>query len=116
MPVREKPQGCCAPRAVKPLAKKRKAGLAKVAKALADPTRIEILRLLDHQAGAVCACDVLDHVNLSQPTVSHHLKILKEAGLLRVTRQGLWSFYEVDPAAPEVLGRLTGLVKGSAPS
>ena len=74
-----------------------------IAKALSDPTRIEVLRLLAQQAGPVCACDIVDHFDLSQPTVSHHLKTLKEAGLLRGRRSGLWVFYEIAAGSDELL-------------
>ncbi len=84
--------------------------VALVAKALADPHRIEIMRLLAQQDGPLCACDIVEHFDLSQPTVSHHLRILKEAGLLRGTRNGLCAFYEVDPDGAHVLEGLTGLL------
>jgi ArsR family transcriptional regulator len=96
MATRTKPEGCCARIAAKTLPKRKLERVATVAKALSDPTRIEILRLLAQQAGPVCACDIVDHFDLSQPTVSHHLKILKEAGLLRGSRSGLWAIYELD--------------------
>ena len=110
MAARAKPAGCCAPRAVKPLAKRDLDRLALTAKAIADPNRIEILRLVAQQSGPVCACDIVDHFELSQPTVSHHLKILKQAKLLRGTRSGLWAFYEVDPDGLAALGKLTGIL------
>ena len=68
------------------------------------------MRLLAGQEGAVCACDIVEHVDLSQPTVSHHLKVLKEAGLLRSYRQGLWAFYETEAAGVGLLDCLTGFV------
>ena len=110
MAARVKPAGCCAPRAVKHLPERKLERVAMVAKALADPNRIEILRLLAQQAAPVCACDIVERFDLSQPTVSHHLKILKEAGLLRGTRNGLWAFYEVDPDGARLLEGLTGLL------
>lgn len=75
-------------------------------KALADPTRLEILRVIAAQPGPVCACDIVDRFDLSQPTISHHLKALRDAGLLTSRRRGLWRFYEPDP---EGLDRLAGL-------
>lgn len=116
MAARVKPAGCCAPRAVKPLPKRNLERVALVAKALADPNRIEIMRLLAQQEGPICACDIVEHFDLSQPTVSHHLRILKEAGLLRGTRNGLWAFYEAVPDGVGVLEDLTGfLSKRKAP-
>lgn len=66
--------------------------------ALADPTRLEILREL---AGSsqVCACDLTDCCDVSQPTVSHHLKVLRDAGIVGVQRRGLWAYYHVLPDA-----------------
>jgi len=110
MATRARPAGCCAPRAVKPLLKWKLERMAAVARALADPSRIQMLRLVAQQSGPICACDIVEHFDLSQPTVSHHLKILKEAGLLRGTRSGLWAFYEVDPDGAGVLEGLTGLL------
>jgi len=79
-------------------------------KALADPTRLEILRLVAAQSGAVCVCDIVDRFDLSQPTISHHLKILRDAGLLASRRQGLWRFYEPDPEGLDVLSDLSTLI------
>lgn len=107
MATRTRPSGCCAPSAVKPLPAGRLSKITAVAKALADPNRIEILRLLAAQESAVCACDIVDHLALSQPTVSHHLKVLKEAGLMRGSRKGLWAFYEVEAEGLALLEMLT---------
>jgi ArsR family transcriptional regulator len=81
-----------------------------VAKALSDPSRIEMIRFLARQDGPLCACDIVERFDLSQPTVSHHLKILKEAGLLRGTRDGLFAFYEVEPAGVAVLDSMSALL------
>ena len=110
MATRARPAGCCAPRAIEPLAAERLERVAAIAKALADPNRIEMLRLVAHQSAPVCACDIVEHFDLSQPTVSHHLKTLREAGLLRGTRNGLWAFYELDPAGADALESLTQLI------
>jgi len=83
-----------------------------IAKALADPNRIEIMRLLAQQEGPLCACDIVEHFDLSQPTISHHLRILKEAGLLRGTRNGLWALYEAEPDGVAVLEGLTRFLSG----
>ena len=133
MVARTKPAGCCAAVPVRPLRDRQLRRLAGAAKALADPNRIRILRLLAGQEGPLCACDVVGHTDLSQPTVSHHLKVLKEAGLLRRStwasrrctsswlaplrcmllrseRRGLWVFYSVDPGGAGVLSDLAGLI------
>ena len=109
MVARTKPADCCPPTWVKPLPDAQLQRLAGVAKALADPSRIEILRLLARQDGPVCACDIVEHFDLSQPTVSHHLKILREARLVSAARQGLWVFYSIDPEGAGILEALTGL-------
>ena len=112
MTARTKPAVCCAPAWVDPLPHKQLQRLAGAAKALADPCRIEILRLLARQDGPLCACDIVGHFDLSQPTVSHHLKILREAGLVNATRQGLWMFYTADPGGAGTLEELAGLLDG----
>ncbi len=71
--------------------------------ALADPTRLEILRLLAGQRTAVCAGDLVERIGSSQPTVSHHLRILREAGLVTVSRAGIWRLYEARPDAAVLL-------------
>ena len=109
MATRAKPRGCCAPAAVKPLPDGKLERVAAAAKALSDPTRIEVLRFIAAQTGPVCACDIVDRFELAQPTMSHHLKILREAGLLRSRRSGLWMMYEVDNGGIDLLagiGRL----------
>ncbi len=65
-------------------------------RALGDPTRLEIFRLLAAQKAPVCACDVVDGFALSQPTISHHLRILREAGLVTVEKRGVWAWYAPD--------------------
>jgi ArsR family transcriptional regulator len=66
-------------------------------KALGDPTRLDIFRLIAAQESPICACDVVDRFDVSQPTISHHLKVLKEAGLITVSRRGVWAYYAPDP-------------------
>jgi len=109
MPIRTRPAGCCAPRAPRPLSSQAQQRLVAAFHALADPTRLEILRLLAAQPGPTCVCDVVDHFELAQPTISHHLKVLREAGLLRASRRGIWSFYEVDRKGLGLLGEATAL-------
>ena len=71
--------------------------LAAAFKALADPTRLDVFRLIAAQEAPLCACDVVDRFDVSQPTISHHLKVLREAGLITVSRRGVWAYYAVDP-------------------
>jgi len=77
-------------------------GAAKLFKALADETRLGILKQLREQ-GEVCACDFLACCELAQPTVSHHLKVLREAGLVSAERRGLWVHYTLDAGKLEAL-------------
>jgi ArsR family transcriptional regulator len=101
--TRARPEGCCPVRAVRPLPARDQERLVAAFKALADPTRIEILRLVRGQRGPVCVCDIVDRFDLSQPTISHHLKVLREGGLLRASKIGIWAFYELDPDAATLL-------------
>ncbi len=112
MSKRSKPQGCCSLKAVRPMPKARASRYVRLLKALADPTRLEIMRVVAAQGGPVCACDIVDRFDLSQPTISHHLKILRDAGLLTTRRKGLWSFYEPDPEGLEAIFRLTTQIAG----
>lgn len=70
----------------------------RVFKALADGTRLDVFRLIASQHEAICACDVVDRFDVSQPTIAHHLKVLREAGLITVSRRGVWAWYAVEPA------------------
>jgi ArsR family transcriptional regulator len=72
-------------------------------RALGDATRLEVFRLIAAQTTPICVCDIVDRFNVSQPTISHHLKALRDAGLVRVSRRGVWAFYEVDPAGLSLL-------------
>ena len=98
---------CCAlPIAVPPLEGSTRADLIAVFKALGDPTRFDVFRLIASQPEPICACDVVDRFDVSQPTIAHHLKVLREAGLVTVSRRGVWAYYGVDPAGLELLGSL----------
>lgn len=83
--------------------------LAAVLKALAEPTRLRLVSLIaGHEGAEACVCELTDPVGLSQPTVSHHLKILVEAGLLERTQRGKWAYYRLVPAALDALGGIFG--------
>jgi len=111
--TRPRPEGCCPVRSVRPLPGRQQDRLVAAFKALADPTRLEILRLIGGQAGPVCVCDIVDRFDLSQPTISHHLKVLREAGLLRTSKIGIWAFYEVEPEAAAVLEEASALLSSA---
>jgi ArsR family transcriptional regulator, arsenate/arsenite/antimonite-responsive transcriptional repressor len=95
---------CCAPLQAAPIAPDEAAELARRFAALADPVRLRLLSLLaTDRGGAVCACDLVEPVGKSQPTVSHHLRILREAGLVTSEKRGTNVWYAVVPAALESL-------------
>jgi ArsR family transcriptional regulator len=82
----------------------------KVLSALADPTRLGIVTMLSSVDVPVCVCEIVDGFELGQPTISHHLRILREAGLLDCEKRGLWVYYWLKPEAlKEVTGYLGGL-------
>jgi ArsR family transcriptional regulator, arsenate/arsenite/antimonite-responsive transcriptional repressor len=101
------PTLCCGSDAP-PLAEHEAEVLAARFKALADPTRVAIVNRLSG-ADAVCVCDLTAAFHLSQPTISHHLRILREAGLVESSRRGTWAYYRLVPEAVEALrGALGG--------
>lgn len=80
------------------------ADLARMFKSLADPVRLRMLSLIaSHAGGEACVCDLSDSFDLSQPTISHHLKVLRSAGLLDCERRGTWVYYWVIPSALQQL-------------
>jgi ArsR family transcriptional regulator len=106
LPVLDQPgvEQCCAPLQAAPIASAEATELARRFAALADPVRLRLLSLLATDGnGAVCACDLVEPVGKSQPTVSHHLKVLREAGLVTSEKRGTNVWYAVVPAALESL-------------
>lgn len=106
LPVLAQPavDACCAPLQAGPLAEAEALELARRFSALSDPVRLRLLNLLaTDPGGAVCACDLVEPVGKSQPTVSHHLKILREAGLVVSEKRGSNVWYAAVPAALESL-------------
>jgi len=98
---------CCTPLAREPLGQEQAADLARILKALADPARLRLLSLvLSHVDGEACVCDLIPSLDLSQPTISHHLKVLHEAGLLDRDKRGVWVYYRARPEAIAALGEL----------
>lgn len=98
---------CCAPLVREPLAEVEARDLATMFKALADPARLRLLSLIaSRDGGEACVCDLTEPVELSQPTVSHHLKILTDAGLLTRDKRGKWAYYAVVPEALDALGEI----------
>jgi ArsR family transcriptional regulator len=101
------PAICCGPE-TEPLAVHERDQLAAQFRALADPTRVAIINSLS-AADEVCVCTLTDAFDLSQPTISHHLKILREAGLVESTRRGTWAYYRL---LPESIDALRGALGG----
>lgn len=98
---------CCAPLVREPLTAQDAAGLAGVLKAIADPARLRLLSLLSaHEGGEACVCDLTDPLGLSQPTVSHHLKTLVDAGLVRRDKRGVWAYFSLVPGALDDVARV----------
>jgi ArsR family transcriptional regulator, arsenate/arsenite/antimonite-responsive transcriptional repressor len=98
---------CCAPLTRESLSAAQAADLAGVLKALADPVRLRLFSLVaSHAGGEACVCDLTGEFDVSQPTISHHLKVLREAGLLTSERRASWVYYRVVPARVTLLASL----------
>ena len=100
-PKRKRPAGgpCCEP-VVHPDTDRAEAErMAAVAKALGDPIRVQLVDVLRRHAGKVCVCELTPLFDVGQPTVSHHLKVLRDAGIVDSERRGLWAYYYVVPDA-----------------
>src|SRR6266542_6183853 len=104
-PKTKRPAGqpCCEPVVYPDVERDRAIRMAAVAKALGDPVRMQLVDVLKQHAGKVCVCELVPLFDLSQPTVSHHLKVLRDAGLVGSERRGLWAYYYVEPEALEEL-------------
>ncbi|SFI58656.1 transcriptional regulator, ArsR family [Microbacterium saccharophilum] len=102
---------CCAPLVREPLSAEEAGQLAVTMKALADPARLRLLSIVAASENAeACVCDLIEPVGLSQPTVSHHLKILTTAGFLERSKRGTWAYFRLVPGA---LDRVSQLLVGS---
>ena len=100
---------CCAPLTTRPLSMEQAEQVAPLLKALADPVRLRLLSLVaSRESGEACICDLNDAFELSQPTISHHMKVLHEAGLVDRDKRGVWVYYRVRPQALASLGALIG--------
>jgi ArsR family transcriptional regulator, arsenate/arsenite/antimonite-responsive transcriptional repressor len=99
---------CCSPMLREPLTDAQSVELARVFKALADPVRLRLLSLIaSHAGGEACVCDLTDAFDLTGPTISHHLKVLREAGVIEGERRGTWIYYRV---RPQTLAQLSALL------
>ncbi|HEX3489143.1 MAG TPA: metalloregulator ArsR/SmtB family transcription factor [Streptosporangiaceae bacterium] len=100
-------EACAVPLVGEPLGEEAAAGLAQVFKALGDPVRLRLVSLIGaHQGGQVCVCELNTAFDLTQPTISHHLKVLREAGIIDCERRGTWVYYWLVPAALERMSAL----------
>ena len=104
-PKHKRPPGepCCEPVAYPDIERVQAERMAVVAKALGDPIRMQLVDVLRKNAGNVCVCELVPLFDLSQPTVSHHLKVLRDAGIVGSERRGLWAYYYVEPDAVKEL-------------
>ncbi len=96
---------CCEPVVYPDVERGEAVRMAAVAKALGDPVRLQLVDVLRKHAGKVCVCELVPLFDLAQPTVSHHLKVLREAGIVGSERVGLWAYYFV---IPDALKELSG--------
>jgi ArsR family transcriptional regulator len=106
MSHKPRPEGCCTtPNPPAAMSDAERERLTAAFRALADPTRLDVFRLIAAQQEPICACDVVDRFDVSQPTISHHVKVLRDAGLIVASRRGVWAYYAVDPQARELFAR-----------
>jgi ArsR family transcriptional regulator, arsenate/arsenite/antimonite-responsive transcriptional repressor len=100
-PKQKRPAGepCCVPVVYPDVDREQAKRMAALAKALGDPIRLQLVDVLRKHAGKVCVCELVPLFDVSQPTLSHHLKVLRQAGIVDSERTGLWAFYYVIPDA-----------------
>jgi ArsR family transcriptional regulator, arsenate/arsenite/antimonite-responsive transcriptional repressor len=104
MPTRARPDDCNPTVLLPdPIATTERDRLVTVFRALGDPTRLDVYRLIAAQPDPLCVCDIVARFEVSQPTISHHLRILREAGLVTVSRRGVWAYYGADPNGLEIV-------------
>ncbi len=95
---------CCTPLLREPLTAGQAADLARILKALADPTRLRLVSMVAaHEGGEACVCDLTNPLGLTQPTISHHLKVLVDAGIFSREQRGKWAYYALVPRALDAL-------------
>ncbi len=103
------PVVCCAPLAASTLTDEEAGATAELFKALGDPARVRLVNLLATSGGAVCMCDLIEPVGLAQPTVSHHMRKLVDAGLVEREQRGKWAFFSLKRDAAEKLAAVADL-------
>lgn len=98
---------CCTPLARTPLSADEAADLADLLKAIADPTRLRLISLIQsHDGGEACVCELTGPLGRTQPTVSHHLKVLTDAGIIERQKRGVWAYYKAVPATLRTIAEL----------
>ena len=103
LPLRDL-QACCAPITREVISEPNANSLARSMKALADPARIRLVSMIAaHEDGEACVCDLTEPLGLTQPTVSHHLKVLVDAGFLSRSKRGTWAYYRIVPGSLDSL-------------
>jgi ArsR family transcriptional regulator len=106
---------CCPPLTAQPLSPDQAEQIAPLLKALADPVRLRLMSLIaSHAGGEACVCDLNDAFELSQPTISHHLKVLHDAGLVERDKRGVWAYYRVRPEALASVAALIAITPATA--
>lgn len=99
--------GCCTSLVREHLSASQAADLAHVLKALAEPTRLRLVSMVAaHHDGKACVCELTEPLGLTQPTISHHLKILVDAGILTRSQRGKWAYYAIVPQALDTLAAI----------
>ncbi len=110
LPIRDL-QACCSPITREPVTRENAESLAVVLKAVADPARIRLLSMVAaHEDGEACVCDLTEPLGLSQPTVSHHLKVLVDGGFLTRSKRGTWAYYRLVPGSLDAVASLLATV------
>jgi ArsR family transcriptional regulator len=109
--TQELPIACCAPLSAPVISDKEAEATAELFQALADPARVRVLNILATSEEPVCVCNLIEPLGLSQPTVSHHLKKLVDAGLLDREQRGKWAYFSLKRDAVERLAAVTDLTK-----
>ena len=108
---------CCSPLMSMPLSQEMSEQIVPLLKALADPVRLRLMSLVAaHEGGEACVCDLNDAFDLSQPTISHHLKVLHEVGLLDRSKRGTWVYYRTRPEALAAVANLFGRAEAGSPA
>jgi ArsR family transcriptional regulator, arsenate/arsenite/antimonite-responsive transcriptional repressor len=115
MPERDDTVGCCSPLVRRPLSAEQATWPAQVFKAMGDPVRLRLLSLIaSHEGGEACVCDLIGVFDLTGPTISHHLRVLREAGLIAGERRGTWVYYRVLPDALRAVSALVAIDTAAA--